>query len=146
MKTITVTKQACLKAVAKEPLKPGNWIYAKTKGKRVLVNKTCSVCAVGAVLRAARVPNSKIIDVACCNTSGHLCLNENAIKPALEVGNYLAALSSYFEGSADFFVDGGLVAWHDTRTGARKPMRTQRKLLAAFIEANFPDSFTVDVP
>jgi hypothetical protein len=135
-KTLTITRDMCLKAVAKEPLRQGSWIRAKTKKGRTVYNKTCQVCAVGAVFRAAGVRNSMIMRTASANLprlGG--CSFAADVQVELEKGNYLNALSCYFEGSKDFRLPGNPYK--------RAPLAIQRYLLGKFIERHFPESFTV---
>lgn len=124
-----VTRKQILQAIRTEPLKAGNWIHSKgdTDPYLNIVDKTCKVCAVGAVLRTAGVPDIQIRSYGFgINNSDRAISHKGDEKLELEYKNYLAALSIKFEKLA-------------RKLGAGKRTRDQ---LANFVKKNFPKTIT----
>jgi len=131
-----ITKKEVLQAIKTEPLTSGNWV--KLDDKKRFNDKTCSVCAVGAVLRKAGLGNQAINDFgdalamqgvvapdSYLESEGYV---EAEIQDYLDTEKYLHALSYKFEYQAN-------------KTGVGK--RT-RNILAKFVEVNFPDKIKLD--
>jgi hypothetical protein len=119
-----VTRRTVLNALRNEPLNNMGWVHNPR-------DPSCSVCAVGAVLRRAGFENGKISSFGLglfrngAVTPAQLPLYSNiegVIKKYLEEGRFLHALSMKYEFQAK-------------RTGSGK--RT-RGVLARFVKANFP--------
>lgn len=132
----TISKADIIQALQREPLQRGYWVnpYAKE-------GEACSVCAVGAVLRACRLPDSEINNAARVATSDVACLNDatdNYVDPSdrkqreriidnlIEDRNYLGALSCLFEAQ-------------DPEDDEHAPTAEERKELIDFVENRFPD-------
>lgn len=122
MKRKYITKQTILKAIKTEPLKPGSFVLLE--GDLVSDDPSCSVCAVGAVLRKAGMNNNrinrfgiKLVDYNSCSSSSVYRL------PALlEEKRYLHALSVKYENLARVFRDLTFV----------------RRELSKFVKKHFP--------
>jgi len=123
------TKKECIKAVLTEPLKLGSWNSED--------NKTCSVCAVGAILRQHNINNSSQIDRLMNINSSRSSTQEKAINIHIKNGKYLHALSCFFEnlGSYNLTTQDWFSAW------VNAPSKEGKWALVHFIEAFFPDSF-----
>jgi hypothetical protein len=149
MKTLkSISRKTILKAIKKEPLRAGEWVDKsdlKTVGN-------CHVCAVGAVLRTAGLPNNQIGNSAWNLMAGanpvtwgddHM-IAEEAAQIAKE-GNHLAALSAYFE---------GIVRNYDIRTKdygdvfaiPNRAMPVVRRKLRRFVLKNFPKRIRLHQP
>lgn len=102
MTTIEVTKGQIIKAIKEEPmLRRGTWVSPVSQLSPVS-DPTCSVCAVGAVLRAhlgQRQKAWRILDAAGAATAGAVsCMGDYTYaRQELEQGRYMAALSCVFE-------------------------------------------------
>lgn len=116
------TKKECIEAVISEPLEFGQWNEHS--------NNKCNVCAVGAILRQTQgINGDREINNTMMRNSRGSCYKEMAIKNHLKNGNYLHALSCYFE-SLEQEVP------HNT-----SPNTKVRLALVSFIEAEFPNRF-----
>jgi len=136
-----ITKQDVLKAIKTEKLKNGRWITEKTvfvknsmgdEVRESILDNTCAVCAVGAVLRQKGVPNQYIQTRAddfffySYEPAGEVGKDGDELQ-ALKNKNYLSALSIKFEKLAN-------------RLGNGQRTRTQ---LTKFVKDNFPKQFNV---
>ena len=143
MKTLKIKKAQVIKALRTEPLEKGNWIdispkdYEQFERSPLLVASAfdCKVCAVGAVLRSTGLTPMEILRVG-----GNLSLSYgyNVFRDArhgdidnlLIKGNYLGALSCYFESTIPLRGSYGL---------------KHRERLVQFVEKNFPGYIEVSV-
>lgn len=118
----TISKAKVIKALQTEPLSQGSWRCHDAIGP---YDNTCDVCAVGAVLRAAGVPENRIsIEAPVRCRFATRSYFDPTIPKMLKGGFYLSALNCYFEA---------------IKTKDRIPSAAQRKRLIAFVEKNFPD-------
>lgn len=130
-----ITKQEILKAIKTEPLRAGHFIgasdefgYEKLNSKK---GKSCTVCAVGAVLR------NKIKDVTIQDFNS-ICANSveywtefsgMEAQYLIEKKDYLSALSVEFETLSNKF----------------KTKAAIRKKLIKFVQDNFPKTINVKI-
>lgn len=128
---IVITKADIKKAITREPLERRAWVeYPDLKQVG-----SCNVCAVGAVLRSARVKNCFIPVLAehkCSQWSSYGISRFDAIYQALQLVNsrdYLGALSVFFEGQSK----------------NSRVTKTQRAELLSFVELHFPDDLQITV-
>lgn len=144
---IKITQKQIIKALYTEPLKDGQ--YMKLDGAIINTlkkNFKCPVCAVGALMSAA-MPNSKVSDVyytaMYCTKDANFSSGEDyetykdfedKVLHHIENGQYLSALSTYFEGGMD--IDSNRVGGFATIQ-----FRTE---LADFIVAHFPNILVLD--
>lgn len=140
-----ITKQECIKAVLTEPLTFGKW----NKND----NKSCKVCAVGAILRQKGINDSSQIQYMLNKGASTVCVS--AIDYDLNNKNYLNALSSYWEdviwdddinwgnGFNDSFYSNLYSKFN--AEGDRIIDPDYRWALVDFIEAFFPEQFTIEV-
>jgi len=94
-----ITRSDVLRAIAKEPLKPG--AYVRSDGKDP---GDCSVCAVGAVLRYKGLHNDRLQSAGDYVTQGKAVIDfapgrswHTTVETELEKKNYLGALSCFYE-------------------------------------------------
>lgn len=118
----TISKKLIIKALLTEPLRPGHWV-SPAAGKS---DKHCTVCAVGAVMRAAKFVNEKISVASVRNTNSYYS-KDHDLYLCLAAGKHLSALSIFFE---------QICPEH----GATKKVRER---LVAFVTAHFPDTLTL---
>jgi len=90
----SISKKKIIEALKTEPLAPGTWV--RLEGDKTHNDPTCTVCAVGAVLRKAKFRNFAITQNA-HRQVGNCYFNGDDYKAALKERNYLGALSAYFE-------------------------------------------------
>lgn len=116
-----ISKEQIIQALETEPLKAGEW--ASPDG---LSDQPCEVCAVGAVLRAANWSDDRIRTEA-VSLVGNCFIGSDNTESALGAGNYLGALSSYFE---RIYPKSG--ATHETRAA-----------LVRFVKEYFPPTINI---
>lgn len=136
---ITITRREILKAIRTENLGYKGFYKGtrKLESPFLIVGKTCTVCAVGAVLRS-RLKGLCIYDAQKIihktqNLSVWTSANEDTVTGLLKAKQYLAALSSKFE-KAD--IDAGDKTYRWT-----KP---RREKFCEWITENIPVSFKVN--
>jgi len=118
-----ITKKLCIEAVMTEPLRFGSFNEKN--------NSHCDVCAVGAILRQENMNNENNIFRFMKKKSKGSFLNKRSINKHLKHGNYLHALSCYFENLYYYPINNNDLA---------KSMEI-RSALVHFIEAFFPKTF-----
>lgn len=131
-----IKRSEILRAIRQEPLQYGNWIHDKNGEQNPFeqkeYDKTCKVCAVGAVLRQKGVKdeeiNKRANEFLMCSFMPAPNEDGDEIE-ALKEKHYLSALSIKFEKLA-------------RRLGHGKRTRTR---LAEFVKANFPKQFNVKI-
>lgn len=130
-----ITKKKILEAIKNEPLM--NWEFVKRDGEKVVADKNCPVCAVGAILRKASFNNREIFHfgmrmVEYGSVNDYFCGDRETqniyVENLLSKQKYLHALSVTFEAQAN-------------RTGIGP--RT-RGLMATFVEKSFPYRIKLD--
>lgn len=114
-----VTKEEIIEAIETEPLRAGSWFYDYDHTTNF---ETCSVCAVGAVLRRAGLKerDELDIDLEVCNDE---YFGLYKLKDALSCGNFMGALSIKFEDLSEQV----------------ESMDEVREKLIKFVKENFPD-------
>lgn len=133
----TISKQQIIKALTTEPLEAGSFFqYESGCNDKGVTLKNCQVCAVGAVLRSSGVVDMRSGLQRLSQRAKTLCRDlfiweastysssRGAINAELRGGNYLGALSMYFENMAE-------------TTGIK------RDRLVAFVQKNFPSRIKV---
>lgn len=133
----TVTRRQVLTALRTEPLKNGDWVHDKAYDYDANKDGTCSVCAVGAIVRAAGYKDFQVSERA--NSACHgaaIPFNEKA--PPSEIlteahhmakdGDYFGSLSFLYEGMAERLGPNG------------KRIRT---LLAKHVKTYFPKTLKI---
>lgn len=135
---ITITKAQAIKAVMTEPLKANFFYHNKSEYGDRVDDGVCSVCAVGAIIRSTKTDKLKLNHQVSellmkgdhrVSVSG-MGYKTSSYEYVLESGNYLAALSQYFEfmsGAPGVTMDQIRLALHD------------------FIVAEFPAKFQLEV-
>ena len=128
-----VTRRQILRAIRTEKLKPGSFLHEKRIRKGFeeydyVSDKTCKVCAVGAVLRVAGVKNELIdsLGYSVCKTSAIDSAGDE--EASIQEGDFMGALSVKFEKLAE-------------KHGTGK--RTREKL-CKFVKDNFPKKVKLD--
>jgi hypothetical protein len=133
-----ISKKKVLEAIKNEPLYSGEWAKIDANGK-VMRDKDCPVCAVGATLRKAGFSNNEVSrfgrkmsdhgDVApdFLSWEGAKDMKQYVLN-CLANKEYLHALSIKFEDQAD-------------KTGVGKKTRS---VLVNFVEKNFPNRIKLD--
>lgn len=146
MTTVRISRNQIIKAIKKEPLKtlrPGNFVLLHGRNEKVK-NKTCSVCAVGAVMRNALLAptqSAKFIERAADSNNGAICGDPQS---ELYDENYMAALSSFFELHADNIRR----AREDERIDHELTLKETKQLRAEtlrFVKDCFPKHVDVDI-
>lgn len=138
-----ISKQDIIKALQTESLAPGQFFRGRGFRGDNFNPLTCSVCAVGAVLRAALKDAIKdrdpeyLLKLSLKNTKSVAMFNEededyfadaeDYIASLLKEGNYLGALSVFFEETYPCVSDA-----------------EGRQDCIAFVEANFPASLEIE--
>ncbi len=123
---ITINKKKVIEALKTEPLTQGSFFRGYLDGAS---RKECEVCAVGAVLRKHLGKGKRLEEVDPDLAAGGVYVGRSKIKSNLVNGNYLGALSCYFEG-----MDTGPYGTVD---------KSHRKDLVDFVKTHFPNSFKV---
>lgn len=129
-----VTRRQILRSIRTEKLKPGSFLHEKeTKDSEGNVtykaDKTCKVCAVGGVLRAAGVKNDLIDSAGYSVCLSDAIATEGDEDEALVREDFMSALSIKFEKLAE-------------KHGTGK--RTREKL-CQFVKDNFPKKVKLDI-
>jgi hypothetical protein len=99
-----ITRGQVLKAIKKEKLRPGQWVWDH-------VDPKCEVCAVGAVLRNAGMAPTDIDWSAPRICQYKFVQGDGSIPAQLRRGNYLGALSMKFERLCEMTPMGGRDLW-----------------------------------
>lgn len=123
-----IKRAQILKALRTEPLRQGHFVESDLLPEI----GTCNVCAVGAVLRSAGVPDRAINGVAvqpqvigfadCCFDSSNKAEQKLELAEDLAERRYLAALSKVFEAA---------------------PKRTAKAQAIAFVKKHFPKEIRI---
>lgn len=122
-----IRRSVVIEALRKEPLAPDKFFHEPG-------DKTCRVCAVGAVLRHVSFETWAIKHDRALQSLGRVAAGFQYIgfspNNLIAEGNYLGALSCYFEGMMQkrFLVTDKI-----------------RKRLVKFVEKNFPESFYLTI-
>lgn len=130
-----ITKEQVLTALRFEPLAAGNFI--RVDGKPL---SECNVCAVGAVMRNVlnkNIENEDDFSLLCKQVTKDEFIDLDTDELLLE-GNYLGALSNYFEQMMDSRYE-----WGNLETTVAT--NTDRARLITFVEEKFPEEFEVNV-
>ena len=127
-----ITRKEILKAIRTEKLQGGSFIEARRisnfYGRNEYVyDSKCKVCAVGAILRQKGISDDKIQDTAYIATFLSDVDDNGDLEVALEVKDYMGALSIKFE---RLYLSYG---------GGK---RTKEKL-AQFVKTNFPKEIRI---
>ena len=148
---IEITKKRIKTAILEEPyFKAGSWVR-DTRDRQVGDRKSCSVCAVGAVLRSVlddKQPAEMIKKAAAKAAPRRFGIasimdkisRHKILKSQIRNEQYMNALSTYFES-----------IWFeaDRRTDEMEISRHQvyriRKKLVKFVDKNFPRKIVVDI-
>lgn len=144
MTQIRMTKAEIIRAIEKEPvtrLRAGSW-YDGSYDRRV--SKTCSVCAVGAVMRSVVSPYERgqaILEAAVAAVRGAGDVESSrGVYENLRDERWMAALSSFFEST-----------WRATLVGndwkhlTPKQIEGVRTRAVAFVREYFPRSIVIDI-
>lgn len=134
MEQKTITRRQVIKALRTEPLQSGEWCDGPTGYTVPAKNLDCTVCAVGAVLR--QVTDMRVEEIydfgAQLNNRTDATISDSAnqkdISLFLADGNYLAALSAYFESTIPDKAPYG---------------KRHRERLVKFVKKNFPTNIPV---
>lgn len=128
---MVIERKTVLKALRTEPLARGYFFEVESKD-----NKACKVCAVGSIVRqhlSKQILKTKGLDelsTYCEFLTDHSydsTIDENQQKEMIAKGNYLGALSAFFE-----------------RQGSVKRVtQKQREQLVQYVKKNFPVRFKV---
>lgn len=124
---VTIDKETILHALKSEPLERRNWITGDGSDSEPISDPSCTVCAVGAVLRQVMIPTTPREQLSI--TAWRNCpvaIKSSAVQSLLKDREYLDALSCYFE----------------SLRGTRPLMR---KKLVAFVTKYFPEKITVKI-
>lgn len=127
---VKIDKDVIIKALKKEPLRAGSFMHVENNNGPL----TCAVCAVGAVLRNT-FDVSNIDDMDFAILAEKVCLNQfcstdRSPSILLQQGNYLGALSVYFELKME------------NENNITKNLRVN---LVKFVQKNFPKQITIEV-
>ena len=131
MKTV-IKRRDIYKALRTEKLSGGSFFTIEYLFDTSIAS--CSVCAVGAILRScAFSPDTSVVEarwVACQATSG-MAIGSEDIEEHLKRHRYLSALSCYFEAEM---------------LERRRVTKAFREKLVEFVRDNFPPTISVNIP
>ena len=167
MTIVKISKEKIIKAIEKEPLKTlraGSWCgdgYSDDMSAAIKdSSKSCSVCAVGAVMRNVLLDKNQpiymISDAAAAAVSdadpmagfGSLTeIRSRALYQLRENKSPMAALSSYFEGVWQFYAEKALESNPECcyAEPSREDVKLIREKTVAFVKRHFPKHVEVDI-
>lgn len=128
---MVIERKTVLKALRTEPLARGYFFELEATD-----NNACKVCAVGGIVRQhlskqiLKTKGSDELSVYCEFITGHCydsTVNEAEQKQLIADGNYLGALSAFFE----------------RQGGVKRVTQKQREQLVQYVKKNFPVRFKV---
>lgn len=157
MTIVEISKAKIIKAIESEPLKTlkaNSWIdiWRGNAANPRVDNKSCSVCAVGAVMRNALLSKGQralAIEDAAIAAMGDDSANHDWER-SLEKKNWMAALSAFFESADseirnaldDVFLEFQSSYYDDMELIIARELRART---ASFVKDNFPDKIQVDI-
>jgi hypothetical protein len=128
---VEVSKAEIIQALRTEPVRPGNWITIEDDDGPLIATAAdtiddprCTVCAVGGVFRRILAPHNTIERVRKHLQGLHrigFVMGGHRVQKELDEGNYLNALSCFYEESADI------------------------EKTIEFVERRFPDTITIAI-
>lgn len=151
----TILRKNIIKALKTEPLGYGHWLsdaYSALGNRKKISDfdklpEGCTVCAVGATLRKELHVGRDKFNRACSLNTHHYhdAIFEDAkkeIKEQLGMGNFLGALSIFFEAQGDIVRRRKGMYYEDQYPNVTPAVRHK---LVEFVKKNFPVSITVKV-
>lgn len=146
MTTVEISRKKIIQAILKEPvdtLKGGYWVTEDKQGVKQLVkNKTCAVCAVGAVMR--NVVLNKYQNIECINDAA-----QKAASSSDESGKWMLKLSDFFENhywnNRSNFENDWSLSLNKRRKLLRAATEKTRKETIKFVKENFPEKILINI-
>jgi hypothetical protein len=147
MTIVSITRSEIVKAIKKEPLKTlkaGHWVLGKENSR--VKNKTCSVCAVGAVMRNALLaPNqvARAIDDAAWAATQDCEVADADPMDLIAEKSWMAALSCFFENLSSEIEEDSDEGYAHVLT--EKETKRLRDETVTFVKKNFPKKIEIDI-